>query len=178
VSLKSLGLQIQLNHSGTYCENPLPCHVSMVVIHTNGIHEIAFLYCGCSRAISQHLQLLRRRVYPSSQCHIQTSATFELLESLHKTSLTTKSSTFDLYRAIEKITNNTGINIPKTKYRALSRMLLQWRHLHLLKWAGRAYDPTGPEGTKPGELAVRCPSCPYEGINLPEGWQDAPDGVR
>lgn len=172
VSLKSLGLVIQLNHS-TVCENPLPCHTSLAIIHTNGIHEVAFRYCGCSRAISPHLQLLRRRIYPSSQLNIMTCATFESLNTLHKVSLTTKSSTYDLHRALETLTNNTGINVPKSKYRPLSRMLLQWRHLKLLMWAGRGHDPTGPEGTKPGELALRCPSCPYLDINLPEGWRDA-----
>jgi len=172
VSLKSLGLKIQLNH-GTICENPLPCHSSMAIIHTNGIHEVAFLYCGCSRAIPQNLQLLRRQIYPSSQLNIMTCATFELLHTLHTIALTTKSSTFDLYRALEKITNNTGVSVPKTKYRALSRMFLQWRHLKLLKWGGRAHDSAGPEATKPGELALRCPSCPYPGINLPKNWREA-----
>jgi hypothetical protein len=149
----------------------------MTVIHTNGIHEVTFQYCGCGRAISQWLQLLRRRIYPSSQINIMTCATFELLDSLHKISLTTKASTHDLYRALEKLTDNTGVRTPKSKYRALSRMLLQWRHLKLLKRAGRAHDASGPEGTTPGELALRCPSCPYPGINLPQNWSDVPAAV-
>jgi hypothetical protein len=178
--LKSLGLKVQLNHASMSCANPVPCHTSMSVIHTNGIHEVAFLYCGCSRAISQHIQLLRRQLYPASQLNVKTCATFELLDCLHKISLTTKSSTYDLYRALEKLTDNTGIRVPKFKYKALSRMGLQWRHLKLLKWAGRAHDFTGAgvEETKPGELALRCPSCPYPGINLPQNWQSAPADVR
>jgi hypothetical protein len=155
-----------------YCQNPIPCQSSLVVIHTNGIHEVAFQYCGCNHATPKHIQLLRRRIYPSSQLRIQTCATFESLDLLHKFSLATKASTYHSYLALEKLTNNTGINVPKSKYWALSRMLLQWRHLKLLKWGGRAHDPTGPEGTKPGELALRCPSCPYEEINLPQGWRD------
>jgi len=161
VSLKSLGLKIQLNHNNMYCENPVPCHTSMAVIHTNGIHEVAFQYCGCNRALPQHIQLLRRRLYPASQLNILTCATFELLDSLHKIFLTTKSSTYELYLALEKITNNTGIGVPESKRRTLSRMLHQWRHLKMLKRAGRAHDPTGPAGTKQGELALLCPSCPY-----------------
>jgi hypothetical protein len=39
-------------------------------------------------------------------------------------------------------------------------MLMQWRHLKLLKWGGCIHDPDGVEATKPGELAVLCPSCP------------------
>ena len=53
-------------------------------------------------------------------------------------------------------------------------MLVQWHHLRLLKRGGRAHDDSGVNGTKGGELALMCPSCPHPGINLPEGWQNAP----
>lgn len=53
------------------------------------------------------------------------------------------------------------------------RMLLQWRHLRLLKRGGRGHDDSGVNGTKPGELALPCPSCPHPGINLPEDWSTA-----
>ena len=50
-------------------------------------------------------------------------------------------------------------------------MLREWRHLRLLKRGGRAHDPTGVEGTAPGELAVLCPACPRPNINLPVDWK-------
>lgn len=173
-----MGLRVQLNHSSFYCENPIPCHSAMLVIHVNGIHNIAIQYCGCSKAIPQHLQLLRRGLYPASQLLVKTCASFQVLDLLHKLALTTKSSTYDFYRALEKLTNNTGIDVPKLRYRALFRMSIQWRHLKLLKWGGRGHDPSGVVGTKPGELAVVCPSCPHPGINLPVGWEDAPIEMR
>ncbi|KAJ3501027.1 hypothetical protein NLJ89_g9529 [Agrocybe chaxingu] len=178
VSLKSLGLRIQLNHTGMVCPNPIPCHSEMVILHTNGLHEAAVNYCGCSRAIPQHIQLLRRRLYPASQVTVKTCATFQLLEHLHRLALTTKASTYDFYRALLHSTNNTGIDTPKSRYRALFRTILQWRHLKLLKRAGRGHDPAGILATKPGELAVQCPSCPRPGINLPEGWRDVSDGKK
>ncbi|KDR81126.1 hypothetical protein GALMADRAFT_61075 [Galerina marginata CBS 339.88] len=177
-TLKTLGLKVQLNHGSLFCPNPVPCHASLLVLHTNGIHEVDIRYCGCDRAIPQHLQLLRRRLYPASQITVKTCASFELLEHLHMLALTTKASTYDFYRALEKSTNNTGMNVPKSRYRALSRMNLQWRHLQMLKWGGRANDASGVEGTKDGELAVRCPSCPHPGINLSDGWEAAPDGAK
>lgn len=173
-----MGLKLQLNHGSMFCENPIPCHAKMLVLHTNGIHDVAIEYCGCSRAIPSHIQLLRRRLYPASQINPKACATFELLGLLHKITLTTKAPMFDLYRTLEKLTNNTGVGVPKSRYRALYRMVLQWRHLKMLKWAGRAHDPSGVIGTKPGALAVRCPSCPYPGINLPAGWEDAPLAFR
>ncbi|PPQ76700.1 hypothetical protein CVT26_004470 [Gymnopilus dilepis] len=178
VSLKSLGLKIQLNHTGLYCENPIPCHTNMLVLHTNGIHEVAIQYCGCMNAVPHHIQLLRRRLYPSSQISVKNCSTFELLRHLHYMALATKASTYDFYRALEKSTNNTGINIPKSRYRALLRSVLQWRHLKLLKRAGRGNDPTGVAGTKNGELAIRCPSCPWPGINLAADWETAPANMK
>ncbi|PPR04539.1 hypothetical protein CVT26_002506 [Gymnopilus dilepis] len=174
ISLKSLGLQIQLNHSSMYCVNPQPCHASMLVLHTNGIHQVSINFCGCDRALPQHTQLLRRRLYPASQRIVKTCATFELLDLLHKFALSTKSSTYDFYNSLEKMTDNTGLRTPKSRYRSLFRMVLQWRHLKLLKWGGRAHDPAGIEATAPGELALQCPSCPHPGINLPDGWEEVP----
>lgn len=89
-----------------------------------------------------------------------------------------KCSTYDFYRALERLTDNTGINVPKTKYRPLLRMILQWRHLKLLKRGGRGHDVTGANGTKDGELAITCPSCPHPGINLPADWKDASEEKR
>ncbi|KAJ3501460.1 hypothetical protein NLJ89_g9327 [Agrocybe chaxingu] len=130
------------------------------------------------RALPQHIQLLRRRLYPASQLIAKTCATFDVLNLLEKLSLTTKASMYDFYRGLEKLTDNTGLQKPKSRYRALSRIFLQWRHLKLLKWAGRAHDPAGVDGTAPGELALRCPSCPHPGINLPSDWETAPAGTR
>ncbi|KAJ3500804.1 hypothetical protein NLJ89_g9630 [Agrocybe chaxingu] len=164
--------------SSLLCTNPIPCHASMHVLHTNGIHEVSIDYCGCDRALPQHIQLLRRRLYPASQLITKNCATFDLLNLLEKLSLTTKASMYDFYRGLEKLTDNTGVHKPKSRYRVLHRMVLQWRHLKLLKWAGRAYDPAGVCATTPGELALRCPSCPHPGINLPDDWETAPAGMR
>ena len=174
VSPKSMGLIVQLNHGSMSCENPIPCHSKMLVLHTNGIHDVAIRYCGCSRTIPYHIQLLRRRLYPASQVNVKTCATFELLDLLHKLSLTTKAATYNLYRALEKLTNNTSIGVPKNRCRTFRHMLLQWRHLKLLKWAGHAHDPSGVAETQPGALAVPCPSCPHRGINIPADLDDIP----
>lgn len=88
--------------------------------------------------------------------------------------LTTKSNTYDFYRTLEKLTVNTGIDVPKSRYRALMRMCLQWRHLKLLKRGGRGLDKNGSATTRNGELAILCPSCPRPGINLDNNWMNSP----
>lgn len=170
-----MGLELHLNH-GTSCELSVPCHTSMLVLHTNGIHEVAIKYCGCTRVLPHYQQLLRRGLYPATQVTVKTCVTFELLRQFHLISLTTKTSTYDLYRALEKMTSNTGLGVPKSRYRAFFCVMTQWRHLKLLKRAGRAHstDPDSAANTSNGELAILCPSCPRPDINLPKDWDKAP----
>ncbi|KJA13135.1 hypothetical protein HYPSUDRAFT_209799 [Hypholoma sublateritium FD-334 SS-4] len=85
-----------------------------------------------------------------------------------------KISTYDMYRSIERLTNNTGIDMPRPRYRPAMRCLNQWRHLKALKRAGRGHDSAGAAATANGELAILCPSCPHPGINLPSNWAEAP----
>jgi len=103
---------------------------------------------------------------------VKTCATFRLLELLHILAVVSKGSTYDFYRTLEKVTNNTGINVSKSRYRALTRMCLQWRHLKMLKRGGRGHIDHGIQTTKAGALAVLCPSCPHPGKNMPEGWEE------
>jgi len=173
-TLKDMGLRIQLNHLSNRCSTPHPCHRDFRVLHTNGVHEINLDFCGCEREVPRYIQLLRRQLFPATQLNPRTCATFGLLTQFHLLTLTSKVSAYDYYRALERLTDNTGVNLPKSRYRALIRMGLQWRHLKLLKRAGRGNDPSGVLGTKPGELAILCPTCPHPGINLPDDWKSRP----
>ena len=149
-----------------------------LVLHTNGIHDIAIQYCGCDRAIPQYIQLLHHGFYPAFQFTIKTCVMFALLNLLHKLALTTKASAYDFYRALEKLTVNTGSVIPKQCYQPLMCMVLQWRHLKILKWGGRTHNVTSVEGTQASELAVLCPLCSQKRVNLPVGWNDMPPKLR
>lgn len=169
-----MGLRIQLNHLSNRCSNPMPCHRDFRVLHTNGVHEINLDFCDCERGTPRYIQLLRRQLFPATQINPRTCATFGLLKQFHLLNLTSKVSAYDYYRTLERLTDNTGVNLPKSRYRALMRMGLQWQHLKLLKRAGRGNDPTGVSGTKPGELAILCPTCPHPGKNLPDDWKSRP----
>lgn len=48
----------------------------------------------------------------------------------------------------------------------------------MLKWAGRGQVADGVATTGPGELAVKCPSCPHPGVNLVDGWENAPKEMK
>ncbi|KAJ7670794.1 hypothetical protein DFH06DRAFT_1267265 [Mycena polygramma] len=84
-----------------------------------------------------------------------------------------KVTTYDYYSGLEKLSDNTGLTkVPR--YKSFMRTMRQWRHLLMMKRAGRANDGDRLVAeTKPGELAVVCPACPQPGVNLPEGWESA-----
>ncbi|KAG6904762.1 hypothetical protein DXG01_007349 [Tephrocybe rancida] len=144
----------------------------MRVLHTNGFHDVSLSYCGCW-PLPPHIQLLRQDLYPTSQLVVKTCTTFDLLHHLHILSLTTKSSTYNFYQTLEKLTNNTGLNTPTMHYKALQRMRHQWRHLVMLKCGGRGHDPSGADRTAEGELAVPCPTCLHDGKNMAYGWRES-----
>ncbi|KAJ7030842.1 hypothetical protein C8F04DRAFT_1186486 [Mycena alexandri] len=112
---------------------------------------------------------------PASDDRTRTAATFEVLDKYHLHTLQAKTTAYDFYAVLERLTDNTGIK-PPNWYQVFLRMARQYRHLLMLKRAGRGHDPTGVWGTGAGELAVDCPVCPNPKVNLPEGWEDAAPG--
>ncbi|PBK66640.1 hypothetical protein ARMSODRAFT_890042 [Armillaria solidipes] len=168
------GLRVQLNHTSMHCRAPVPGHTTFKVLHTTGIHDMALDYCGCERQLPYHTQLLRRGWYPASHKVPTTCATFRLLEFLHILSLCSKVSVYDFYQTLKKLSVNMGIGVSKSRIKMLMQMKLQWAHLKMLKRSGQAHVNDGVATTTPGELALLCPSCPWPGINLPEGWESVP----
>ncbi|SJL10438.1 uncharacterized protein ARMOST_13824 [Armillaria ostoyae] len=177
-TLKDIGLHVQLNHASMQCRLPIASHQEFKVLHGNGVHHVAVDYCGCERQLPKHVQLLRRGWYPASQQVPRTAASFQLLEFLHLLSLCAKTSIYDFYRTLEKLTTNMGMAVPKSWYKALMRMLLQWQHLKMLKRGGRGHINDGVATTKDHDLVVMCLSCPWPGINLPEGWEEVPPEMQ
>ncbi|KAJ7926131.1 hypothetical protein B0H13DRAFT_1599892 [Mycena leptocephala] len=173
-SLKALGLRVQLGHEG--CVRPKPVGTTFVVLDLNGIQEVNVDLCGCEKAAlhgSAYTQLLRRGWYPATDHAPKTAATFALLDFFHAQTLQAKTTMYNFYVTLEKLTDNTGVK-PPNRYSEFLRMARQYRHLLMLKRAGRAHDPSGVYGTQPGECAVLCPACPRPGVNLPDDWDSAP----
>ncbi|KAJ7042238.1 hypothetical protein C8F04DRAFT_946268 [Mycena alexandri] len=172
-ALKDLGLRTQFGHC--CCVRPRSAPTTFVILHTNGIHEVSVDYCGCESEAANgehYIQLLRGGWYPATHVAPQTAATFEMLDFFHAQTLQAKTTMYDFYVALEKLTNHTGVK-PSTRYPEFLRITRQYRHLLLLKWAGRGHDPSGIFGTQPGECAVLCPARSRPGVNLPDGWENA-----
>lgn len=113
-----------------------------------------------------------------------------MLETFHKLTLEGKSTTYDYYSTLEKLSNNVGqletkvrmsytihsyelTGLLQDRYKDFLRIICQWRHLKMLLHAGRANDGIrNIEQTVQGELALMCPACPHPNINLPPEWKD------
>ncbi|KAJ7216669.1 hypothetical protein GGX14DRAFT_359106 [Mycena pura] len=173
-SLKAHGLRVQLGHAfGITCTRRFPAHEEFVVLHVNGVHNVAVDFCGCKqRHVAWNIQLLRTGWYPATMERPQTCATFACLDQYQALSLRAKISAYDYYSLLEYLTDGTSRKLP-SRYQVFLRMSRQYRHLQLLKRAGRGHDEGGVRATAPGELALRCPACPRPGINLPSDWESA-----
>ncbi|KAF7354813.1 CxC2 domain-containing protein [Mycena sanguinolenta] len=148
---------------------------AFVILHTTGIFEVAIDACDCEDALAagtDEIQLLRAGLFPATDERPRTAATFEVLDEWMISTLQAKTTMYDFYKMLEKRTDNMGGKVPN-RYNAFIRMSREYAHLQMLIRGGRGHDPTGVDGTKPGELAIRCPVCPRPGVNLPEGWENA-----
>lgn len=179
------------------CLVPEAGHKDFTVIDTTGIHHVAVKFCGCDQRISARQQLLRIDWFPATVHYPQTCATVHVLRQFHIITLTGKLSAYEYYRALENLTDNTGVSVPKvshllsstdsrlidalpsqTRFKSFMRMVRQYRHLKMLKRAGRGNVQDGIKTTANGELAVVCPACPNPEVNLPLGWESVPQADR
>ncbi|KAF7308829.1 DNA-directed RNA polymerase subunit [Mycena kentingensis (nom. inval.)] len=110
-SLKSLGLRIQVGHPpGERCTRPHPAVREFIILHSNGIHEVALDYCACHLNVQtpHAIQLLRARLYPATNERPKTCATLACLDAFDALSLHSKASAYDYYAALEYGTNGAG----------------------------------------------------------------------
>ncbi|KAI0703791.1 hypothetical protein BC835DRAFT_1230192, partial [Cytidiella melzeri] len=181
-TLQALGLVMQIGHpSHEICPLPLPAPRSFMVLHTNGFHPMTLQFCQCNlarQAGSRYQQLLRAELFPSTVLDPSTCCTFRLMEHFHLLTLQSKISAYDYYHTLAKLTDNAGLIKPYDRLKPFLRMVRQWRHLKMLKRAGRGHHPDGPKMTRPGELCVVCPACPNPQVNLPDNWETASDDIK
>ncbi|TRM56615.1 hypothetical protein BD626DRAFT_551464 [Schizophyllum amplum] len=60
ISLKELGLRVQLGHApGSSCNIPIAANKDFMVIHSNGLHSVAVDFCGCDSLLERRQQTLR-----------------------------------------------------------------------------------------------------------------------
>ncbi len=166
-----------------------------------GIHEVQVHFCECLDDSDEFtytwVQVFRQGWFPATTNRPATAFMFRMLNTFQELNFQGKTSLYDYWKSLECITDNSGrgpslvstsylhylttqiilIYVPQNRYKQVSHVVRLWRHLTALKRAARGHDPSGPEGTKEGDLAVECPACPHPGKNLPDDWESAPPAI-
>ncbi|KAJ7280544.1 hypothetical protein C8J57DRAFT_1563340 [Mycena rebaudengoi] len=177
VSLRALGVVFQLGHGGLPCVYPDSKINVMTVVDSPYIHRISFRYCKCSRSdYADNLQqLLRNSWWPATVTSPATCVTFATLEMYRLLNVVGNLNVHDFVKSLERATDSTastGLDWLPHPYTQVQRVTRQWAFSHRAKRRGRGNSPTGVKGTQQRELGVDCWTCPQDGKNLPEGWQD------
>lgn len=111
ITLKSLGLRIQLGHPlGQQCISPECAGKDcFVLLDVDGVHEVAVDFCGCKDVQPHKIQLLRMRWWPATTTFPKTGATFRLLEWFHILGNQSKVSAYEYYSSLVRRTDNTRL---------------------------------------------------------------------
>jgi hypothetical protein len=117
VSLKELGLRIQLGHgSSERCWNRgRVAGDDFVVLDVNGVYEVGVNFCDCEKSKPEFIQLLRYGWFPASVDHPKTATTFTVLKFFQLLNFELKASAFKFYNALARLTDNTGLCAPKVR---------------------------------------------------------------
>ncbi|KAF9543190.1 hypothetical protein CPC08DRAFT_649965 [Agrocybe pediades] len=174
-----LGHTFQLGHRvGDPCPCPSdPYGSTFTVLDLNGVHEVSLKFCNCEKAQLLFIQLLRYGWFPATVKQPRTAVTFRLLKFFQLLSFESKTTVYELHSTLARLTDNIGVRPIPDRYSTLLRVVREYRHLKMLKRAGRGHNREGAAGTKAGECAVLCPACPQK-ATLPDGWRDVPEALR
>lgn len=144
------------------------------VVHTNGVHHIALVYCSCRGRENIHSDLVAAAFLPTSFARYRTVFTHAVLDDFRLSNLECKASAYQYFQKLRRQTSPMSPDTVPDLYHELRRMSRLWRWMKKLKWAGVHYNPQTTTVTNPGQLANFCPACPQPGINLSADWSIDP----
>lgn len=145
------------------------------VVHTNGIHHIALVFCTCQGHEKITTDLIYNGWVPTSFVRVRTIFTAAVLDHFRCCNLEMRSSAYQFFQLLRRVTNSLSPSKVVNLYHELRRLSRLWRWVKKLRWAGYAQRVGEPLTPKPGELGNFCPACPQVGINLPENWKEDPN---
>jgi hypothetical protein len=145
------------------------------VVHTNGIHHIALVFCTCQGHENITTDLIFAGWVPTSFVRVRTIFTAAVLDHFRCCNLEMRSSAYQFFQLLRRVTNSLAPSKVVNLYHELRRLSRLWRWVKKLRWAGYGQRVGQPIAPRPGELGNFCPACPQVGINLPEDWKDDPN---
>jgi hypothetical protein len=118
VTLKTLGLRIQLGHwrRNDNCPVPTPCAGDdFVIVDNNGVHEVGLDFCGCGQGGLPTSQLLRASLWAATTTSPRTAATFAVLRRFQLLSFESKCGAYEFYQSLAREADN--VRYKKSKVR-------------------------------------------------------------
>jgi hypothetical protein len=145
------------------------------IVHINGIHHIALVSCSCKGHENMIMDLIYAQLIPTSFDRIRTLFTSAVLDHFRYCNLEMKSSAYQFFQLLRRITMPMNPSRVVNLYHELRRLSRLWRWTKKLRWAGYAQQPDQPIKPDQGELANFCPACPQVGINVAANWLQDPN---
>jgi hypothetical protein len=142
------------------------------VVHTNGIHHIALVFCTCQGHEQITTDLIFAGWVPTSFVRVRTIFTAAVLDHFRYCNLEMRSSAYQFFQLLRCVTNTLSPSKVVNLYHELRRLSRLWRWVKKLRWAGYGQRVGQPITPKSGELGNFCPACPQVGINLPDNWKE------
>jgi len=140
----------------------------LLIVDASQLLSLPVVYCGCDDIDDQDLQFLDLLCFPASFKEPRTLFTFRCLDDFRLSNLECKTSAYQYFQRLRRLTNPAFPNSVPNRYAELRRISRQWRNLKLRKWFGFGHR-TGPPGR--GEMSLFCTACPQSGVNLPADWE-------
>ena len=148
----------------------------VLFVHTNGLHSLPYIQCGCGGPQERIAGAVRMRLMPASFTIFKTMFTFDVLEDFRLANLECKTSAYQYYQLLRRKTEPLAPQVVVERYAELRRLSRCWRWLKKLKWGGRNKTRESDGNTigevRTAELAPFCPCCPQPGVNLPDNWKE------
>ncbi len=111
-SLRDTGLVFQLGHDGSACNHPSEKTQKIVIGDVTGIHEVQVSFCECldeaENFTFEWIQLFRQGWFPATTDRPATAFTFRMLSAFQELNFQGKTSLYDYWKSLERITDNTG----------------------------------------------------------------------
>jgi len=124
----------------------------VTIVDLSGIHHLPVVFCSCDAAeLALDISYLRMGLFPASFEKIQTLFTFGVLKDFRLSNLECKTSAYQYYQKLRRLTCPAFPKAVLNRYRELRRLSREYRNIKLWKMFGRAHDE--PEGPHTGRTA-------------------------
>ena len=127
----------------------------VTVVDITGIHHLPTVKCICGNQPPDENQFMQLALFPTSFALIRTVFTFRTLSDYRLSNLECKTSAYQYYAKLRRLTCPAFPKAVVDRYKELRRLSRQFRNMKLQAMHGRAYcllDPVNiPEQTAPND---------------------------